>query len=366
MTNDAEQMARGCWSAAALADDPSWIYDIAPAHAAAMIDSIRSAHIPGKDLLDYDPADFALGLAMTPVRRAFAQAQNGRGIALVRGLPRQGVTAEEFGLLTWAIGLHVGVARPQGKASQYLSPVRNVGTVYRSTTGRGYSSNAELDFHIDGGDLVALTCYNGAKSGGTSLVTSSFAAHEVMKRERPDLLEALYQPYFYNKQGEEAPDEAPVAVRPVFTFQDGKPICGWNRNRIEAAQTRPEVPRMSALQREAIEYLDAVVRRPDLVFRMQLQPGDMQILSNHVTLHSRTVFEDHEDMAARRLLFRLWLTPEKAEALPKELDAFFYTCAPNTVRGGINGQNYDAGRVAFERRLAAYHGMNPPVSRPSA
>ena len=101
-----------------------------------------------------------------PLRTAFAQATEGRGIALLRGLPREGVSEQEFALMTWAIGLHVGVARPQGKATQYQSAVRNVGTVYRSSTGRGYSSNAELDFHTDGSDMVALTCYNKARAGG--------------------------------------------------------------------------------------------------------------------------------------------------------------------------------------------------------
>src|SRR5438309_37556 len=78
------------------------------------------------------------------VAAAFDEAMSGGGIALVRGLPRDALSEGEFELLTWAIGLHAGVARPQGKASQYLSAVRNAGTDYRSATGRGYSSNAEL------------------------------------------------------------------------------------------------------------------------------------------------------------------------------------------------------------------------------
>ena len=58
--------------------------------------------------------------------------------------------------MNWAIGLHTGVARPQGKASQYISPVRDAGVDYRAASGRGYSSNAKLDFHVDGADLATL------------------------------------------------------------------------------------------------------------------------------------------------------------------------------------------------------------------
>ena len=39
------------------------------------------------------------------------------------------------------------------------------GTNYRASNGRGYSSNAKLDFHVDGADLTTLICFNKAKSG---------------------------------------------------------------------------------------------------------------------------------------------------------------------------------------------------------
>ena len=55
----------------------------------------------------------------------------------MKGLPREALGEAEFELLNWAIGLHAGVARPQGKASQYISAVRDAGTDYRSAGGRG-------------------------------------------------------------------------------------------------------------------------------------------------------------------------------------------------------------------------------------
>jgi len=45
------------------------------------------------------------------------------------------------------------------------------------------------------------------------------------------------------------------------------------------------------------------------MYAMYLQPGDMQILNNHVTLHARTEFEDYDDPVRKRCLFRLWLAP---------------------------------------------------------
>src|SRR5207253_6861229 len=109
--------------------------------------SLRGFVHPGKPLFDYRREKFDLGSARPVLDAAFEQAKHGRGMALVRGLPRDGLSAEEFKLLTWGIGLHYGVPRPQGKASQYISAVEDAGTNYRTTTGRGYSSNAELAYH---------------------------------------------------------------------------------------------------------------------------------------------------------------------------------------------------------------------------
>ena len=72
---------------------------------------------------------------------------------------------------------------------------------------------------------------------------------------------------------------------------------------------------MSDAQHAAIDLLDDILRRPSVMYAMHLAPGDMQLLNSHVTLHSRTEFEDHDDPAAKRLLFRLWLAPPDARAL---------------------------------------------------
>ena len=183
------------WTVAELQDDRTWIISLDARAQRDLIGAVRKAHDPDKDFLDYTRHDFDFGAGMVKLRTAFAQATEGRGIALLRGLPREGVSEKEFALMTWAIGLHVGVARPQGKATQYQSAVRNVGTVYRSSTGRGYSSNAELDFHTDGADAVVLTCYNKAREGGMSMISSSLRAHNEIARDRPDISEILDQPF---------------------------------------------------------------------------------------------------------------------------------------------------------------------------
>jgi hypothetical protein len=345
------------WTAADLAADRSWVTELGDRARADLVRTVKGAVDPDRTLLDYRRAEFDLGAAHAPITQAFHEAKHGRGIALLRGLPRADLTEEEFALLTWAVGLHVGVARPQGKATQYLSGVRNVGVDYRSSSGRGYSSNAELDFHIDGVDVVALACFNRAVSGGMSLVTSSLAAFNRLVAERPDVVETLREPFFFSRQAEEAPDEAPFYDNPVFDTNDGRFYGKWNRNRIMSAQSIDGVPKLTDGQREAMEVIDATLRRPDLMFTMFLDPGDMQILSNFTTLHSRTTFVDQEDEAQRRLLYRLWITPPDAPELPPSWKPLFRSVRARTVRGGIIGHNHDDRCRAFDARQAAEHHM---------
>ncbi|WP_149537489.1 TauD/TfdA family dioxygenase [Siccirubricoccus phaeus] len=348
---------RTAWTVAALRDRPDWIFALDDRGRRDLAAAVRRARDPAKTPFDYRRADFDLGAAGPVIARAFAEAQHGGGIALLRGLPRAELEEAEFELLTWAIGLHAGVARPQGKASHYLSRVSDAGTVYRSAGGRGYSSNAELDFHTDGADLVALTCFNAAQSGGMSMVTSSVTAYQHLAAERPELAEVLHHAVPFSRQAEQAPDETPWYLNPIYDVAEGRLHSRWNRNRVTSAQRLEGAPPLNALQREAMDVLDAILRRPELMLSMYLEPGDMQILNNHVTLHSRTEFEDHPEPSRRRLLFRLWLAPPDSGRLPESWRAAYRAIEPGVVRGGIVGQQQDAARRAFEASQAQDLGM---------
>lgn len=348
---------RAAWTVDDLKADQTWICELDDRARRDLTQAVRKAADPAKTLYDYRRDDFDLGSAWPVVARALNEVRDGTGFAILRGMPRDGLTQADFELLTWAIGLHTGVARPQGKASQFLSAVRNAGVAYRTGKGRGYSSNADLDFHTDSADIVLLTCYNVAKSGGMSMVSSSVTAHEILQAERPDLAELLHQPHFFSRQQEQAPDEPPFYPNPIYDQRDGLLFSKWNRNRLRSAQAIEGVPQLTPAQFDALDLLDDILRRPNVMYWMYLRPGDMQILNNHVTLHSRTEFEDFEEPELRRCLFRLWLAPPDGVALPESWRPAYRSVAAGSVRGGIIGQDYDDVRRAFEVRQAADMGM---------
>jgi len=345
------------WRAADLKQDPGWVFSIDEKARAHLARVIKAAYVADRPLFDYTREDFDLGPAWTTIANAIKEAHHGRGLALLRGLPREGMTEKEFELLNWAIGLHTGVARPQGRATQYISPVRDIGTDYRTASGRGYSSNAKLDFHADSADLVTLACYNKAKSGGQSMITSSLTARRHLMAERPDLAELAHLEFYFSRQNEQAPDEAPFYGQPLFDVADGLVFGKWNRNRVESAQKIEGVPELSDGQREAMDVLDEILRRPELMFTMYLEPGDLQIINNHVMLHSRTDYIDFEEPTQKRLLCRLWLAPPDSVRLPASWGDSFRSVEPGTVRGGIRGHQHNDDCKAFELRQAASMGM---------
>lgn len=346
------------WHSADLARDTRWMTHFDDAERADLLRVLRAGHRPGQPLLGYRRSDFPFGpAALAKIRRAVDEAQHGLGVALLKGFPREGVTPDEFELLTWAVGLHVGVARPQDKMTRYINRVQDAGTVYRSPTGRGYSSNAELDFHVDGADIVLLSCFNQAPVGGDSMCASSTAAWRQLVAERFDLAEVLREPLPFSRQGEQAQGLAAFRLMPVYGEMDGEVFCMWVRNRVEQGEKLPGAPRITAKQREAMDLLDEIVRRPAFMYSMRLEPGDLQILSNFTALHSRTQFQDDSELEKKRLLFRLWLATPDSPRLPAGWNGFYESTEPGVVRGGAYGQNYDDACRRFDAEQAEAMGM---------
>lgn len=348
------------WRVADLTDDQSWRFFIDDETRAHLAEVVKATFDPERCLFDYGREDFDFGAAAEPLAAAVVEALHGRGLAMLHGLPRDLLSEQEFQLLNWAIGLHVGVARPQGKASQYISAVRDAGTNYRSAAGRGFSSNAGLDFHVDGGDLTTLGCFNAAKSGGQSMVSSSLTALRVLLQERPDLADVAYEDFYFSRQQEEAPDEGAFYAQPLFAECEGRIFGKWNRNRVRTAQAIEGVPTLSPEQQETGLLLDDILQRPEVMFTMHLAPGDLQIINNHTMLHSRTAYEDFDDPERKRLLWRLWLAPPASVTLPESWGDFYRSTDAGSVRGGIRGHHHGAACQSFDRKQAAAHSMSSP------
>lgn len=145
--------AAAAWRAEEAAADSGWILRLTPDEAEGFDQALRHARQADKPWLAMGPQDFPLPPASRGALQRAAELTQGRwGMCLLRGLPVDRWNEHEARLACWGIGLHMGVARTQNRASDFIADVRNEGGVYKGANGRGYNTNAGLDFHCDSAD----------------------------------------------------------------------------------------------------------------------------------------------------------------------------------------------------------------------
>lgn len=102
----------------------------------------------------------------------------------------------------------------------------------------------------------------------------------------------------------------------LFHEHNGEIFNRYCREYIESAQRFPQVPRLTPEQISAMDEFDRLCHSSEFILHMDFKRGDIQFLNNHVILHSRTAFEDFEELEKRRLLWRLYVSNRKASDRP--------------------------------------------------
>ena len=238
--------------------------------------------------------------------------------------------------LSGCIGLHLGEAVSQNGKGHVLGHVRDLGLDYARPETRGYQTNARLPYHTDESDLACLLCLRTAREGGLSSLVSSVTLWNEMVRRRPDLADALCRPMARTRWGEVPEGRKPWADVPVFVPWRGNVVTTYVRSAVEKARAMPGPPEPSALQAQAMDMLDALAADPALHLDMALEEGDVQIVSNHRILHSRTAYEDWENPERKRHMLRLWLAcadgPDLPPLMTEEYQEATASGRPNGIR----------------------------------
>lgn len=305
------------WDAESAREDRSWVHDLESRDVQELVAATRAASTSGKGVGRLEREDFVLPTLSGRLARILDDVVNGRGFALVRGVPVAELTRDEIGLLYWGIGQHLGIPIRQNDAGELIVSVIDDGKDFSDPTVRGYQTNDTLEFHSDSSDLVALLCLRPALRGGASMIVSGVAIHDEIVRRRPDLAEVLHRSFWFDRR--KADQTSSFFECPVFGWADGGRIAVYyGRAHIESAQRGAGVPPLRADQLEALDLFDALASDPRFALAMDFRPGDIQVLNNHLILHSRTAYEDGPDPAQRRELLRLWLTVREPLPLPPE------------------------------------------------
>ncbi len=299
------------WSADDVADADTWTHRLSAAEIDELREALTTARSRHDELIDVTRDDFPLpGLAPT-LRRIVTELIDGRGFARIAGLPVGDLGFEDASWIYWGIGRHLGEPWPQNAKGHVLGDVRDQGKAPDDPTARGNEiGGAGLTFHSDGSDLVGLLCLDAGVSGGESMVANVVAAHNELVRTRPDLAAALHEPLPYDFRGEQADGSRPYYLVPTFTEHHDRLFVRHIRPFIEASQRHPDAPRITEVQREAMDALDRFVADPQNRVEMRLEPGDMQFINNYHVLHGRRSYVDDPESGRVRFLKRLWLATD--------------------------------------------------------
>ena len=333
------------WQGGALGVESDWIRRLSPESIAEIDTALRAAERRELDWRDITRADFPLALVAAELADLSRELEHGRGFALLRGLPVENYDEAAMRRIFWGLGTHLGSARYQNAAGELLGEVRDevrkYGAVRESARSPGMAktsraktrSNGALRFHTDRVDVIGLCCVRQAPSGGVSKLASSVTVHDEILALRPDLHALLCGDYHRSRQGEERGGELESYALPVFAAWQGHFTSQYSRTFVEAAQSIPSVPPLSAAQTEALDLLAEVADAHCLSFR--LQPGDMMFLNNHVIYHARTSYTDDPRPGHERLLFRLWLSMPNSRPLPPGHKVLWGRIEAGALRGGI-------------------------------
>jgi Taurine catabolism dioxygenase TauD, TfdA family len=312
-----------------------WIVQLDASDLAEIDLAVKEHRQAAREMGDISTSTFRLPLLGAKLTAVQQQVLHGKGFALLRGFNVAGRSIEDCAIAYLGIGAYFGSFRSQNAKGHLLGHVRDLGLDIKNPNVRYYQTNRALNYHTDSCDIVGLLCLKTAKSGGESRLVSSVTLHNEILKRRPDLWAVLFNTFPTDRRGEVPPGMDPWFDIPVFNWHAGDLSTIYAGQYIRSAQELfPTARRLTTLETEAINYLDALADDDQLALTMDFLPGDMQFVHNHQILHSRTDFENWPEIERHRHLFRLWLAPAKARDLP-EVFKLRYGSIKAGDRGGI-------------------------------
>ena len=294
------------WTAAELAKDDSWIYELSETEADEVLGAVAAVQNSAMDILALSAAAFAMPKLDKALAILRDELDEGRGFVLLRGIPVAAMDRAGVAAAFWGIGTRFGRAVPQNGQGHMLGHIKDIGGDQRDRTVRGYLTANEMGYHCDPCDTVGLMCLQPSKNGGWSRIASTVSIYNVMLERCPDLLNELIADYYFSRHAEISAGEKPFYKQAMFSFHDGYFTGRSPGDFALRAQGLPGVPDLTEAQHAAFKAFREIAH--ELHFSMDFRQGDVQLVSNPVISHSRGEFEDWPEAERKRHLIRLWLT----------------------------------------------------------
>ncbi|MDP6978889.1 MAG: TauD/TfdA family dioxygenase [Myxococcota bacterium] len=299
------------WRGSEIAQDTSWRFDWTPEQTGEISRALDHARALGKPTGELAREDFPLPGLKNTIDGWRDELASGRGFVLIKGLPIERFSEEDIERFFWCFGLHLGQPGGQNPQGHLLGHVRDTGARATDEFVRLYQTTAQIEYHCDAADVVGLLCMQRAKTGGKSRIVSSVSVYNELCKQRPDLAARLFEPLSLDIRDAKA--DAPVRFMPVqpSCYSDGELRTFYHSDYFRSVQRHDDAPRHSELERDLLDTYEAIALTPGMYLDLELEPGDIQLVSNHTVLHARTEYEEWPEPERRRHLLRLWLSLER-------------------------------------------------------
>ncbi len=321
------------WRGDELLSREDWSHTLTPEHHSEIDAALDGARDLSPEELA--PDNFLLPGLAPKLKQVQENLETGSGACMIRGLDLARWTEEDAKIVFLGITSHIGTTISQSAAGDTVFSVRDAGFKDDDPRARGPNTSKKLSFHTDRCDVIAFLCLNQAKSGGENEVVSSAMLYNEIAYRRPDLLDVLMQPYLYKRHTVDTGNALKYCRQPIFSFCEGHFACAFLRVLIERAHADPEAQRMTAVQKEALDFLEEVAAEPGMQVRFSQEPGDLLLLNNWVTLHRRTAFEDYMEPKRRRHILRIWLSVPNNRPLDPLFKDNYGAVEAGAIRGGM-------------------------------
>ncbi|MFK7731588.1 MAG: TauD/TfdA family dioxygenase [Pseudomonadales bacterium] len=312
------------WRADDMRDESRWSYTLNAQERSEIDAAVLKASESNRNLHERQARDLPLQCLQPLIEQWREQLTSGLGVQRIRGIPIERWSAEQQQLFYWCFGQHLGVAGAQNRHDELLGHVKDDGSDVDDPTVRQYRTTSAIPFHCDAADVVGLLCLRTAKKGGDSRLVSSVTVFNEMQRRDPELAKLMFDDFPLDSHQEGGTFSLPI--KPC-RFHAGELRTFGHSHYFRTAQRYPHI-KLTDRQREALAVYDEICDSPDLYIDMTLEPGDIQLVSNHTVLHSRTHYVDHEEEEQKRHLLRLWIS------LPQQ-DSFIERCLRFRERVGL-------------------------------
>ena len=295
------------WRADEFEHSDDWIYRFTEADLDELERGVES--VAGRDVHDLTPDAFPLPGLEARIKEFIDELDTGRGFVVLRGLPvgrrfDRAAAAAVF----WAICARIGRLVPTVKDGTILNHVYDRGPG-QDPNARAYTTNIGGHIHSDGVEVVGLMCLQPAISGGESIVASSMTVFNTLLEEHPEWLPIVFKRFACDWKMEEPPGSVGWYPQALYCYVDGWLSATLKTGFLRSAQRFDGVAPLTEAEFACLEYLESIPRRPGVTLQMALEAGDIQLVNNYVTLHSRTAYQDDPARPdERRHMLRYWMS----------------------------------------------------------